>query len=211
MRAGGDGATTAFVCGYLTCDPLLCGPILESLPPSCRRRHADEGNVDRRPECADRLLLRLPDGLNRSDANSDMTADPAEINVIRQQFARLHRSAVRTHRSTGRSRWRTSPRAGGRRRAPDGRRPADTTMCATRGTTTCKTTTRGADSCWLATRRARSSSRSSFDRRSTASRSRRGSCRRSCSERRWRCRAARTSAARFSTCRSAARRLRPAA
>ena len=33
MRAGGGGATTAFVCGYLTCDPLLCGPILEALPP----------------------------------------------------------------------------------------------------------------------------------------------------------------------------------
>jgi AraC-like DNA-binding protein len=33
MRAGGGGATTRFVCGYLTLDPLLCGPILESLPP----------------------------------------------------------------------------------------------------------------------------------------------------------------------------------
>jgi AraC-like DNA-binding protein len=32
MHAGGSGATTGFVCGYLTCDPLLCGPILESLP-----------------------------------------------------------------------------------------------------------------------------------------------------------------------------------
>jgi AraC-like DNA-binding protein len=33
MHAGGGGATTRFVCGYLTLDPLLCGPILESLPP----------------------------------------------------------------------------------------------------------------------------------------------------------------------------------
>ena len=33
MRAGGGGATTGFICGYLTCDPLLCGPILEGLPP----------------------------------------------------------------------------------------------------------------------------------------------------------------------------------
>src|SRR3954470_19804109 len=32
MQAGGGGPTTRFVCGYLTCDPLLCGPILESLP-----------------------------------------------------------------------------------------------------------------------------------------------------------------------------------
>ena len=36
MRAGGGGAMTGFVCGYLTCDPLLCGPILESLPPMLR-------------------------------------------------------------------------------------------------------------------------------------------------------------------------------
>lgn len=33
MHDGGGGATTRFVCGYLTCDPLLSGPILESLPP----------------------------------------------------------------------------------------------------------------------------------------------------------------------------------
>ena len=33
MQAGGGGAITRFVCGYLTLDPLLCGPILESLPP----------------------------------------------------------------------------------------------------------------------------------------------------------------------------------
>lgn len=33
VRSGGGGATTRFVCGYLSLDPLLCGPILESLPP----------------------------------------------------------------------------------------------------------------------------------------------------------------------------------
>src|SRR5262245_44810402 len=33
MQGGGGGATTRFVCGYLTCDPLLVGPILENLPP----------------------------------------------------------------------------------------------------------------------------------------------------------------------------------
>ncbi|HEX8028094.1 MAG TPA: AraC family transcriptional regulator [Vicinamibacterales bacterium] len=32
MHAGGGGRATRFVCGYLTCDPVLCGPILESLP-----------------------------------------------------------------------------------------------------------------------------------------------------------------------------------
>jgi AraC-like DNA-binding protein len=30
---GGGGEQTRFVCGFLSCDPLLCAPILESLPP----------------------------------------------------------------------------------------------------------------------------------------------------------------------------------
>jgi AraC-like DNA-binding protein len=32
MRAGGGGEVTRFVCGFMACDPLLCRPILESLP-----------------------------------------------------------------------------------------------------------------------------------------------------------------------------------
>lgn len=32
LRGGGGGATTRLVCGFLSCDPLLCGPILEGLP-----------------------------------------------------------------------------------------------------------------------------------------------------------------------------------
>ena len=34
LRAGGGGEVTRFVCGYMACDPLLCGPILHSLPPA---------------------------------------------------------------------------------------------------------------------------------------------------------------------------------
>ena len=32
MRAGGGGEVTRFVCGYMSCDPLLCRPILLNLP-----------------------------------------------------------------------------------------------------------------------------------------------------------------------------------
>ena len=32
MQAGGGGAVTRFVCGYMACDPLLCRPILQGLP-----------------------------------------------------------------------------------------------------------------------------------------------------------------------------------
>jgi AraC-like DNA-binding protein len=33
LHAGGDGETSRFVCGYMTCDPHLCRPILSGLPP----------------------------------------------------------------------------------------------------------------------------------------------------------------------------------
>ena len=33
LQAGGGGATSRFVCGYLTCDPYLCHPVLNGLPP----------------------------------------------------------------------------------------------------------------------------------------------------------------------------------
>jgi AraC-like DNA-binding protein len=32
LHAGGGGETSRFVCGYMTCDPYLCGPILNGLP-----------------------------------------------------------------------------------------------------------------------------------------------------------------------------------
>ena len=33
LRAGGGGEVSRFVCGYMTCDPHLCRPILSGLPP----------------------------------------------------------------------------------------------------------------------------------------------------------------------------------
>jgi AraC-like DNA-binding protein len=33
LRAGGGGPTSRFVCGYMTCDPYLCRPVLSGLPP----------------------------------------------------------------------------------------------------------------------------------------------------------------------------------
>jgi AraC-like DNA-binding protein len=36
LRAGGGGATSRFVCGYMTCDPYLCRPVLNGLPPVFR-------------------------------------------------------------------------------------------------------------------------------------------------------------------------------
>jgi hypothetical protein len=32
LHAGGGGAVSRFVCGYMTCDPYLCRPVLSGLP-----------------------------------------------------------------------------------------------------------------------------------------------------------------------------------
>ena len=34
MQTGGGGEVARFVCGFMVCDPLLCRPILQSLPPA---------------------------------------------------------------------------------------------------------------------------------------------------------------------------------
>ena len=36
VRYGGDGEKTRLVCGFLACDPQICGPILSALPPVFR-------------------------------------------------------------------------------------------------------------------------------------------------------------------------------
>lgn len=49
LRAGGGGEATRFICGYLTCDPRLCRPILAALPRalSVSLRGGDGGWLDR--------------------------------------------------------------------------------------------------------------------------------------------------------------------
>ena len=84
---------------------------------------------------------------------SDMTADPAETNVIHQQFARFG-SKCRTFAPM----YRQLTLAGLRQRLSGGpirsTRACGTTTCAMRGDRTCSATTAAAASCWSATRRA---------------------------------------------------------
>jgi AraC-like DNA-binding protein len=76
MRAGGGGATTRFVCGYLTCDPLLCGPILESLPPMLKVNI----RTDRSGHWLEQSILHLVEEAASDGAGSDvMLAKLSEI------------------------------------------------------------------------------------------------------------------------------------
>jgi AraC-like DNA-binding protein len=67
MQAGGGGATTRFVCGYLTFDPLLCGPILESLPPMLKVNI----RTDRSGHWLEQSILHLLDEAASDRAGSD--------------------------------------------------------------------------------------------------------------------------------------------
>jgi len=76
LRAGGGGATTAFICGYLTCDPLLCGPILDSLPPMLKVNIRS----DRSGQWLERSILHLVEEAASDRAGSDvMLAKMSEV------------------------------------------------------------------------------------------------------------------------------------
>ena len=67
MQAGGGGPTTRFVCGYLTVDPLLCGPILESLPPMLKVNV----RADRSGQWLEQSILHLVEEAASDQAGSD--------------------------------------------------------------------------------------------------------------------------------------------
>jgi AraC-like DNA-binding protein len=89
MRAGGGGATTKFVCGYLTLDPLLTGPILESLPPMLKVNVRS----DRAGHWLEQSILHLLDEAASDRAGSDaMLAKLSEalfVDTLRRYVAGL--------------------------------------------------------------------------------------------------------------------------
>ena len=89
MQAGGGGAITRFVCGYLTLDPLLCGPILESLPPMLRVNV----RTDRAGHWLEQSILHLLEEAASDRAGSDaMLAKLSEalfVDTVRRHVAGL--------------------------------------------------------------------------------------------------------------------------
>lgn len=89
MHAGGGGAITRFVCGYMTLDPLLCGPILESLPPML----TVNVRTDRAGLWLEQSILHLLDEATSNRAGSDaMLAKLSEalfVDTVRRHVAGL--------------------------------------------------------------------------------------------------------------------------
>ena len=80
---------TRFVCGYLTCDPLLCGPILESLPPMLKVNV----RTDRSGQWLEQSILHLVEEAASDTAGSDaMLAKLSEalfVDTLRRYVATL--------------------------------------------------------------------------------------------------------------------------
>ena len=89
MHAGGGGPMTRFVCGYLTLDPLLCGPILESLPAIV----TVNVRTDRAGQWLEQSILHLLDEAASDRAGSDaMLAKLSEalfVDTVRRYVAEL--------------------------------------------------------------------------------------------------------------------------
>lgn len=94
MQAGGGGATTRFICGYLTLDPLLCAPILESLPPMLKVNI----RTDPSGHWLEQSLLHLLEesGSNRagSDAMLAKLSEALLVDTLRRYVATLSDQAT---------------------------------------------------------------------------------------------------------------------
>lgn len=89
FHGGGGGSTTRLVCGFLACDPLLCGPILEGLPPMLKVNV----RTDRAGHWLEQAILHLVDEATSHNAGSDaMLAKLSEalfVDTLRRYVAAL--------------------------------------------------------------------------------------------------------------------------
>ena len=89
MFAGGGGRSTRFVCGFLVCDPLLCRPILDALPPIFKVNV----RTDPRGQWFESTLLHLVAEAESDRAGSEaMMAKLSEalfVDTLRRYFSTL--------------------------------------------------------------------------------------------------------------------------
>lgn len=94
LSLGGGGETTELVCGYMACDPLLCGPILQGLPPMLRV-HV---RADRAGQWLEQSIVHLADeaAANRpgSQAMLAKLSEALFVDTLRRHVAQLPASAT---------------------------------------------------------------------------------------------------------------------
>jgi AraC-like DNA-binding protein len=89
LRAGGGGAMSRFVCGYITCDPYLCRPVLNGLPPVFRVNI----RTDRSGQWIESSIMHLLEETNSGHAGTEaMLAKLSEtlfVDTLRRYIAGL--------------------------------------------------------------------------------------------------------------------------
>jgi AraC-like DNA-binding protein len=94
MQAGGGGDVARFVCGFMVCDPLLCSPILRSLPPAFKVNL----RKDRAGQWLENALLHLVEEAASGRAGSEAVlakmSEALFVDTLRRYFAGLPEQEV---------------------------------------------------------------------------------------------------------------------
>lgn len=94
LSLGGGGETTELVCGFLACDPLLCGPILQGLP----KMISVHVRSDRAGQWLEQSIVHLADeaAANRpgSEAMLSKLSEALFVDTLRRFVATLPDSAT---------------------------------------------------------------------------------------------------------------------
>ena len=94
MQTGGGGEVARFVCGYMVCDPLLCRPILQSLPPAFKVNL----RTDRSGQWLEKTLLHLVEEAASENAGSAAVlakmSEALFVDTLRRYLAGLPQQEV---------------------------------------------------------------------------------------------------------------------
>ena len=94
MQAGGGGEVARFVCGFMVCDPLLCRPILQSLPPAFKVNLRS----DRSGQWLENTLLHLVEEAASQHAGSEAVlaklSEALFVDTLRRYLAGLPEQEV---------------------------------------------------------------------------------------------------------------------
>jgi len=94
MQTGGGGEVARFVCGFMVCDPLLCRPILQSLPQAFKVNL----RTDRSGQWLEKTLLHLVEEAASENAGSEAVlakmSEALFVDTLRRYLASLPEQEV---------------------------------------------------------------------------------------------------------------------
>jgi AraC-like DNA-binding protein len=94
LQTGGGGEVARFVCGFMVCDPLLCRPILQSLPPAFKVNL----RTDRSGHFLENAMLHLVEETASGDVGSEAVlakmSEALFVDTLRRYLASLPQQEV---------------------------------------------------------------------------------------------------------------------